>query len=85
MINGLLSSQKVHSEIKSYRLKINSLTNETIKQKANMLLQDLQTQISIIDNAHSTKGNNLQIDPLLARQNVPKIIEIRKQLTKLLS
>lgn len=85
MISGLLSSQKVHSEIKLYRLQINNLTNDKVKQQANLLLQELQTQINLIDNAHSTKGNNLRIDPLLARSNVPKIIEIRKQLQKLLS
>ena len=84
MIKQLKTSNRVKQEVNFYREKINNLNNEKLKQKANKLLQELQTQIHLIDEAHSTIGNNLQIDPRLSRNNVPKVVELRKQLNQLL-
>jgi preprotein translocase subunit SecA len=84
MIKQLKTSNRVKQEVEFYREKINNLNNEKLKQQANKLLQELQTQIHLIDETHSTIGNNLQIDPRLSRNNVPKVVELRKQLNQLL-
>lgn len=85
MIVSITQSQRFKSEFNDFQNKINNLTDIKTKEQATKMFVELKTQIQLVDNSHSTKGNYLRLDPRLVRENVFTIVELRKQLQKLLS
>lgn len=85
MIVSITQSQRFKSEFNDFQNKINNLTDINTKEQATKMFVELKTQIQLVDNSHSTKGNYLRLDPRLVRENVFTIVELRKQLQKLLS
>lgn len=85
MIKSITQSKRLRNEFAEFSFKIDKLSDDLKKHKAKKLLSQLRTELQLIDNSHSTKGNYLQIDPRLVRDNVSKVVSLRKEIRRLLS
>lgn len=85
MIKSITQSQRLKSEFAEFNFKINNLQDDIKKHKARKLFDELQKQLNLIDNSHSSKGSYLQADPRLVRDNISNVVSLRKQLHTLLS
>lgn len=85
MIVSITQSQRLKTEFREFQNKIDMLTDSGKQDVARKLFLELKTQLQLVDNSHSTSGNYLRLDPRLVRENVTTIVELRKQLKKLLS
>jgi hypothetical protein len=80
---SLLKSEKFQNECNLYREKISKISNEQIKEKAELLLKKLITEVRAIDSHHQEMftGNRSSSELVDSRT---KIAEARKQLERLL-
>lgn len=76
------NSEKFRKDLIRYKAAIQSISNESIKQQYQTMLNKLVEQFNLIDAAHDDVNRN--IDPTKIRENVENTIVIRRQLDKLL-
>ena len=74
-------SEKFQKDLLLYKSAIESITDKSIKQKYQILLNKLVEQFKLIDAAHDTV--NRDIDPTQIRDNVERSVKIRRQLSKI--
>ena len=80
---SLLKSEKFQNECNLYREKISKISNEQIKEKAELLLKKLVGEVKAIDSQHQEMFTSNRPGSELA-DGRNKIAEARKQLERLL-
>ena len=75
------NSKKFQKDLRLYNSAIESITDESVKQQYQILLNKLIEQFKLIDAAHDTI--NRDIDPTQVRDNVENSVQIRQKLNKI--
>jgi len=75
------NSEKFQKDLCLYKSAIESITDESVKQEYQTLLNKLIEQFKLIDAAHDT--GNREIDPTQVRDNVELSVQIRQKLNKI--
>lgn len=70
------SNKKYLDDVKRYSIAISKIKDSSIQRKYKSILADFQTQIELIDTAHSS----LQLDPVGVRPSVEKSVQLRQEL-----
>jgi len=70
------SNKKYLDDVKRYSVAISKIKDSSIQRKYKSILADFQTQIELIDTAHSS----LQLDPVGVRPSVEKSVQLRQEL-----
>lgn len=78
----LRNSDRFKKEYDAYKKVVATITVATAQQHGQQLLSQLQTLVSIIEQAHDTYSSAV-IDPRNTRDTVIKMIEVRKELAQL--
>lgn len=78
----LKESSKFQKEFKKYKSVIDKIENDSVRQRGYKLLNDLQHQCNLIDEAHNAVSNK-NIDPKNIRENVGKLVSIRMTLNQI--
>ena len=81
MLN-IRQSVKFKKDLQLYKLAIESIADDRVKQEYQTLLNKLTEQFKLIDAAHDTVNRN--IDPTKIRENVELSISLRRKLNKLI-
>ena len=78
----LKDSDRFKKEYDDYKKVVDCISVKTAQQHGQQLLNQLQTLVSIIEQAHDTHSSPV-IDPRNTRDTIIKMIEIRKELAQL--
>lgn len=80
---SLSKFKKYNNDLQKYRDSLTYIQEPKIKEKFTKLIDELEHQNNLIDNAHNS-NNNGNINPLSIKENVINACYIRKKLDKLL-
>ena len=78
----LNDSKKVKKEYKTYQYVIDNIENSDVKTHGQSLLDNLTHECNLVDQRHDP-SNNIKIDPVSLKENISRIVEIRRQLNQL--
>ena len=84
MLPKLKNSLEFKKDLKSFQISIENIPYPNAKEKALHLLQKIMLEANILDESHNPITNN-DIDPRAVRSNVENMVELRKELTKLIN
>tara|TARA_Y200000002_G_scaffold58962_1_gene44383 strand:+ start:18915 stop:19190 length:276 start_codon:yes stop_codon:yes gene_type:complete len=79
MLPNLANSQQVQESIQDYRKKSEYLTNDNAKEIVNKLINKLEEEVKIIDQAHRIRSAG-ELKPNLFMSNREKVHNLRKQI-----
>ena len=79
MLPNLANSQQVQESIQDYRKKSEYLTNDNAKEIENKLINELEEEVKIIDQAHRIRSAG-ELKPNLFMSNREKVHNLRKQI-----
>ena len=68
-------------DLRYFQKELSKISREPARQHAQQLFTEFKKHCNIIDEAHSSR-NNGSVDPRAARENIEKLVEIRRQLHK---
>lgn len=78
----LNDSKEVRKEYKTYQHVIDNIENSDVKAHGQLLLDNLTHECNLVDQRHDP-SNNIKIDPVSLKENISRIVEIRRQLNQL--
>ena len=79
----LKKNHKIMEDYYKFKSAVEKIQNLKVKKQYEILLKDFLNQIKIIDEGHSTYNNGF-IDPRNNRENVIRLVDLRRKLTSLL-
>lgn len=79
MTYKLSKSQKIKDDYMRYKEAVDKIQNNLVKKQYEVILQDFLEQVKMIEEGHSTY-NNGYIDPRSNKENIIRLVEVRKKL-----
>jgi hypothetical protein len=79
MLPNLANSNQVQESINDYRKKSKYITDNSTKEILNKLINELEEQVKIIDQAHRIRSAG-ELKPNLFMSNREKVHNLRKQI-----
>jgi ERCC4-type nuclease len=83
MAYKLTKNPKIMEDYNKFKDAVQDIQNSRIKKQYEVLLKDFLNQIKIIEEGHSVYNNGF-IDPKNNRENIIRLVELRRKLTKLI-
>lgn len=79
MTYRLSKSQKIKEDYMRYKEAVDKIPNNLVKKQYEVILKDFLEQIKLIEEGHSTY-NNGYVDPRNNKENILRLVEVRKKL-----
>ena len=76
---SLNNSEKFQNELADFEQKISTITFDKSKRQAQQMLQELKSDVVLINNGHATEHDG-NIDPHTLRENVVELQRLRYNL-----
>ena len=79
----LSKSQKIRDDYTKYKEAVEKIQNKLVQKQYEAILKDFLEQIKMIEEGHNTY-NNGYIDPRSNKENILRLVEVRKKLELLI-
>jgi len=79
----LSKSSKFLNEYRTYKAAVDEIDNKTAQEHGKTLLDQMLREAHIIDEAHNAR-NSKAVDPRTVKDNIKKLVDIRRSLDQLI-
>lgn len=79
----LSKSKQIREDYERYKQAVEKINNKMVKKQYEVMLSDFLQQVKIIEESHDT-FNNGYIDPKNNRENIIRLIELRRKLNQII-